>query len=150
VSNTAAPVICIDGPSGAGKGTAAAAVAAKLGFHLLDSGAVYRVAALHALRCEANLDDESSVLAALATLNASFEPLSAGGVAVKLGEEDVSTGIRTETVAAAASRVAAMPGVRTHVLEKQRSFRQAPGLVADGRDMGTHLPKNGPVDVLSS
>jgi len=131
------PVICIDGPSGAGKGTAAAAVALRLGFHLLDSGAVYRVAALHALRLQVNLDDEAAVLASLADFDASFEPSGEQGVTVKLAGEDVSTAIRTESAATAASRVAAMPGVRTQLLEQQRAFRQPPGLVADGRDMGT-------------
>jgi len=142
------PVIAIDGPSGAGKGTAAAAIANQLGFHLLDSGAVYRVAALHALRCKANLDEEVSVIATLPQMNASFEPSGTDGVAVKLGDADVSADIRTEQAASAASRVAVMPQVRTILLAQQRSFRQAPGLVADGRDMGTVVFPNANLKVF--
>ncbi len=135
--SVAIPVITIDGPSGAGKGTAAAAVALQLNFHLLDSGAVYRVAALHALRNNADLNDEASVLATFSTMRASFEPKGPDGVAALLGEEDVSLQIRTEQTGNAASKVAVMPGVRAAVLDEQRAFRRSPGLVADGRDMGT-------------
>jgi len=142
------PVITIDGPSGAGKGTAAANLAERLGFHLLDSGAVYRVAALHALRHGANLDDESSVLETFSSLNASFKPLGLDGVAVLLGDEDVSNEIRTEQIGNAASKVAAMPQVRTDVLDEQRAFRQSPGLVADGRDMGTVVFPDAPLKIF--
>jgi len=112
-------------------------VAVQLGFNLLDSGAVYRVVALHAIRCHATLDNQAAVLATIDSLQARFEPAGDRGVIVALGDEDVSAEIRTEAAAAAASRVAVMPAVRTRLLELQRSFRQAPGLVADGRDMGT-------------
>ena len=132
----AAPVVAIDGPSGAGKGTVARGVAERLGFHLLDSGAVYRAAALHARRAGASIDDEGSVLAALGSLDALFRP-AAGGVDVFLDGEPVGAELRAETTAADASRVAAMPGVRARLLPQQRSFRRPPGLVADGRDMGT-------------
>lgn len=131
-----APVITIDGPSGAGKGTVARRIARKLGFHLLDSGAVYRAAALHAVRAAAHLDDEASVNRALDSLAVTFEPAE-GGVRVWLDGRDVSVELRTETTAAAASRVAAMDSVRSRLLDEQRRFRMAPGLVADGRDMGT-------------
>jgi len=130
------PVVAIDGPSGAGKGTVARAVAVALGYHLLDSGAVYRAAALQALRAGASLDDEAAVLATLDALDARFEP-GAGGVRVFFGDEEVTGELRTEATAAGASRVAAMPGVRARLLPQQRTFRRLPGLVADGRDMGT-------------
>lgn len=129
-------VITIDGPSGAGKGTVARLVAQKLGYHLLDSGAVYRAAALHALRSSASLDDETAVMVALQTFNAEFSP-TAAGVEVRLDGDDVTTELRDEPTAAAASKVAIMPAVRQALLPQQRSFRRAPGLVADGRDMGT-------------
>lgn len=130
------PVITIDGPSGAGKGTVARELAAELGYHLLDSGAVYRAAALHALREGADLDDQASVMAALGGMQARFQP-HPDGVRVWLGDDDVTLELRLETTGSAASRVAVMPEVRQSVLDEQRSFRTAPGLVADGRDMGT-------------
>jgi len=133
---TLAPVITIDGPSGAGKGTVARRIARQLGFHLLDSGAVYRAAALHAVRAAAHLDDEASVNRALDSLAVSFEPAE-GGVRVGLDGRDVTAELRTETTAAAASRVATMASVRSRLLDQQRRFRIPPGLVADGRDMGT-------------
>ena len=132
----AIPVITIDGPSGAGKGTVAQMLAARLDFHLLDSGAVYRAAALHALNSQADLADEASVVAALDTLKATFKPHS-DGVQVFLNDRDVTASLRLETTAAAASQVAVMPRVRAAVLDEQRSFRKPPGLIADGRDMGT-------------
>lgn len=130
------PVITIDGPSGAGKGTIARQLADELGYHLLDSGAVYRAAALHALYCGADLDEETSVLAALESMHASFHP-HPDGVQVWLDDRNVTSELRLETTGNAASRVAVMSGVRESVLDEQRSFRKAPGLIADGRDMGT-------------
>lgn len=130
------PVITIDGPSGAGKGTVAQCLANQLGYHLLDSGAVYRAAALHALNSQANIDDEASVASAMQSLKATFEP-DPGGVRVFLNGCDITRQLRLETTASAASKVAAMPQVRASLLDEQRSFRQRPGLVADGRDMGT-------------
>lgn len=130
------PVITIDGPSGAGKGTVAQQLAERLGFHLLDSGAVYRAAALQALNCGADLASQSSVLAAVESMKASFKPLEQG-VAVWLDGVDVTSGLRSEKTAAAASKVAVMPEVRASLLDEQRSFRILPGLVADGRDMGS-------------
>lgn len=128
----AAPVIAIDGPSASGKGTVAALVAAKLGYHYLDSGALYRLTALAAQRAGVVLDDEASVAAVAAALHARFEH-----GCVWLGEEDVSEAIRTEAASAGASRVAALPAVRAALLERQRTWRRFPGLVADGRDMGS-------------
>ena len=130
------PVITIDGPSGAGKGTIAQQLAKRLGYRLLDSGAVYRAAAVHALRSGADLEDETSVMLAMDALEARFES-SPSGIQVFLADLDITAELRSETTAAAASRVAVMPRVRESLLDEQRSFRTAPGLVADGRDMGT-------------
>ena len=130
------PVITIDGPSGAGKGTIAKQLADQLGYHLLDSGAVYRAAALYALRKGANLDSEASVMGAIADMNARFES-HPDGVQVVLDDKNVTLDLRSEATAAAASKVAVMPRVRASLLDEQRSFRNEPGLVADGRDMGS-------------
>lgn len=130
------PVIAIDGPSGAGKGTLSRLVANRLGYHLLDSGALYRLTALAAMQSGADLDDAEATAEVARHLNVRFD--AAGDeTAVILSEEDVSTTIRTESVGMNASRVAAYPPVREALLQRQRDFRQAPGLVADGRDMGT-------------
>lgn len=126
------PVITIDGPSASGKGTVAERVAAALGFHFLDSGALYRLTALSAMQHGVALDDEAGVAALAAKLPASFRD-----GAVWLGEENVSDAIRAEAVGEGASKVAALPAVRAALLDRQRAYRQAPGLVADGRDMGT-------------
>lgn len=136
VTEQRAPVITIDGPSGSGKGTAAIRLAAALEYHLLDSGAIYRAAALHALNQTTDLDLESAVLASVETMATSFEP-AADGVHVLLDGRDVTDELRGERIASAASRIAVMPAVRASLLQCQRDFRQPPGLVADGRDMGT-------------
>jgi cytidylate kinase len=128
------PVIAIDGPAASGKGTVAARVARALGVHLLDSGALYRLVGLAALRAGIGLDDAAG-LGRLATgLDVRFEPGR-----VLLDGEDVTLAIREEAVSAAASRVAVYPAVRAALVDRQRAFRQPPGLVADGRDMGTVL-----------
>ena len=132
IENSIIPVIAIDGPSASGKGTVAERVAAALGFHFLDSGALYRLTALAAMKRQVALDDEAGVAAVAATLPATFRDN-----AVWLEDENVVEAIRAETVGEGASRVAAMPAVRAALLERQRAYRQAPGLVADGRDMGT-------------
>lgn len=126
------PVIAIDGPAASGKGTIAGRVAEALGFHYLDSGALYRLATLAALKAGAALDDA----AALEREAAAMAPVFEGG-RILLKGEDVTQAIRSEAVSAATSKVAAVPGVRRALFDLQRRAAQAPGLVADGRDMGT-------------
>ena len=127
------PVIAIDGPSASGKGTVAQAVAQTLGFHYLDSGALYRIVGLAAVRAGANLDNEAEVLSILLKINIKFESANR----CCWNGEDVADAIRTEQISAAASKVGAHAAVRRALLERQREFRQPPGLVADGRDMGS-------------
>ena len=129
-------VITIDGPGGSGKGSLALRIARKLGFHLLDSGAIYRLAALKALREKIDLSDEDAVLGALQSFNIRFESGEELSIPF-LDDEDVSNRIRLETTGDAASIIARYPGVRARLLERQQQCFQAPGLVADGRDMGT-------------
>jgi len=131
------PVITIDGPSGAGKGTVARIVAEQLGWHLLDSGAIYRVLAVAAQHHNISVEDEASLLPVAAHLDVQFQICSEGEGKVILEGEDVSNVIRTEEIGALASKVAAFPRVREALLRRQRAFKVAPGLVADGRDMGT-------------
>jgi len=126
-----APVITIDGPTASGKGTVALRVAQALQWWVLDSGALYRLTALACLRRGVRADDVAGVAEAAATLDVHFE----GGV--YLEGEDVSDAIRQEAVGNLASQVAALPAVRAALLARQRAFRRPPGLVADGRDMGT-------------
>ena len=137
VSNAAQPiVITVDGPSGAGKGTVCAILAEALGWHLLDSGALYRITGLASDRRGIALDSEELVADVAANLDVRFIP-TGSGVQVILEGDDVTTTIRTEEVGSLASQVAALPKVREALLQRQRDFRQAPGLIADGRDMGT-------------
>jgi 3-phosphoshikimate 1-carboxyvinyltransferase len=126
------PVIAIDGPSASGKGTVAAEVAAALGWHHLDSGALYRMVALAATRAGVALDDEAGLAGLAAALPARFE----GGQILLAGEE-VGEAIRSEACSAGASKVAALPTVRAALFDRQRDYRVAPGLVAEGRDMGS-------------
>ena len=142
------PVITIDGPSGAGKGTVARIVAEQLGWHLLDSGAIYRVLAVAAQHHNISVDDEDSLLPVAAHLDVQFQTCTEGEGKVILEGEDVSTAIRTEEVGALASKVAAFPRVREALLRRQRAFKVAPGLVADGRDMGTVVFTRAPVKVF--
>jgi len=127
-----APVIAIDGPSASGKGTVAERVATALGYHYLDSGSLYRLTALAALRSGVMLDDEVGVAELAAGLPASFT-----GGRILLSADDVTDAIRTEEISAGASKVAALPAVRTALLARQRAYRRFPGLVADGRDMAS-------------
>jgi len=126
------PVVAIDGPSASGKGTVAARVAEALGYHYLDSGALYRLVALAAMRGRVALDDEPALTALAAALPARFE-----GERVYLGDDEVTDAIRSEDCSAGASRVAVMPAVRAALLDRQRGYRRPPGLVAEGRDMGS-------------
>jgi len=126
------PVITIDGPTASGKGTVAHRVADHLGFHLLDSGALYRLTALSALRRDTDLADEHAVAKLAEHLNIHFT-----GDAVFLSQENVTEDIRQEVVGNTASKIAALPAVRQALYGLQLGFRKAPGLVADGRDMGT-------------
>lgn len=132
------PVITIDGPSGAGKGTISRLLAEKLGWHLLDSGAIYRVLALAALHHDFTPEDEESLVALAAHLDVKFEAEEERSLThIILEGEDVTMTIRTEQVGNMASKVAALPRVREALLRRQRGFKELPGLVADGRDMGT-------------
>ncbi len=133
------PVLTIDGPSGAGKGTISARAAQQLGWHLLDSGALYRLVALGAQRRHIPLDDENALAEYATTLDVRFELPGTGrdDPLILLEGEAVGDAIRSETCGNAASKVAALPAVRTALLQRQRDFWRKPGLVADGRDMGT-------------
>jgi len=142
------PVIAIDGPSGAGKGTVARIVADQLGWHLLDSGAIYRVLAVATQHHHVNLEEEEPLIPMAAHLDVQFEISSQGESKVILEGEDVTNTIRTEEIGVLASKVAAFPRVREALLRRQRAFSVTPGLVADGRDMGTVVFANAPVKVF--
>jgi len=140
---TAAPVIAIDGPSASGKGTVAARVAAALGFAYLDSGALYRLTALAAKRTGVDWADEAGVAAIASGLDVEFSETD-----IRLGGEPVGDAIRTEEISAGASTVAALPAVRGALLFRQRAFNTAPGLVGDGRDMGSVIFPHAPLKVF--
>ena len=133
---TEVPVIAIDGPGGAGKGTVARAVAQRLGWHLLDSGSLYRITAFAALQVGVDLDDSAALCGIARDLDVRFAD-GEDGVRVVLAGEDVSDAIRSEEAGAAASVVASDPAVREALIDRQRAFARPPGLVADGRDMGS-------------
>jgi len=133
------PVIAIDGPSGSGKGTIARRVADVLGFHLLDSGALYRLTAIAAGNRSISLDDAVAVAEIARMLDVRFDSDEDGSERIWLSGQDVTGEVRKESTGAGASTVAAHPGVRDALLERQRAFQRSPGLVADGRDMGTHV-----------
>jgi cytidylate kinase len=126
------PVVAIDGPGASGKGTVARMVAEALGFRYLDSGSIYRVAALAARRAGLDLDDEKAVAVLATGLDVTYR-----GEAVLLSGEDVTEAIRSEEVSQAASRIAALPALREALMWRQRAFLGRPGLVAEGRDMGS-------------
>lgn len=146
-SEQSPPVIAIDGPSGSGKGTLSQLLARKLGFHLLDSGALYRLVALAALKANADLDNEERIAAIAGALDVSFD-VSGESTRVLLAGEDVTLAIRQEKVSMSASVVAAYPKVRAALLQRQRDFQRAPGLVADGRDMGTTVFPEAPLKIF--
>ena len=135
-SGETVPVIAIDGPGGSGKGTITTRLAKYLGWHFLDSGALYRLTALAVVKKQASLDDEAALGKIAADLDIRFEP-GADGVRTLLDEQDVSDRLRNEDTGIMASRISAIPAVRAALAARQRRFRQLPGLVADGRDMGT-------------
>lgn len=131
-SSSPIPVIAIDGPTASGKGTVAQLVATKLGFHYLDSGALYRLTALSALYQGIALDDEQALAKSVETLKCGFKNGD-----IFLDRENVSMSIRAEEVGNAASKIATLPAVRKALVDLQLRFRETPGLIADGRDMGT-------------
>ena len=149
-----AAVLCIDGPSGSGKGTVAARLARALGWHLLDSGALYRLTALSARRAGLDFTDVDALADCAAGLDIHFEPgadadagAQAESIIVRLSGEDVSRTIRSDEVGQDASLVAAVEEVRAALIDRQRAFRTAPGLVADGRDMGTVVFTEAPLKI---
>ena len=137
VSSDSSPfVVTIDGPSGSGKGTLSKMLAKELGFHLLDSGALYRLVALAAMQKQIDLTDQACVAATASSLDVYFD-VTSEQTRILLAEQDVTNAIRREEVGMNASVVAAYPPVRSALLERQRVFATMPGLIADGRDMGT-------------
>jgi len=142
-----APVITVDGPSGAGKGTLCKALAEAFNWHLLDSGAIYRVLALAALHHQVDIVSEEALVPLAAHLDVRFVAQD-GQLHVILEGEDVTNEIRTETVGNTASQAAAFPRVREALLRRQRAFRVTPGLIADGRDMGTVVFPDAPVKIF--
>jgi cytidylate kinase len=138
MSRSRPPVVTLDGPGGSGKGTVSQLLAARLGWHYLDSGALYRVLGLSAQRRGVSLEDEPALARLADRIVIRFVPQADGSPAqVFVDGEDVSAELRTEATGELASRVAALPAVRAALLQKQRDFRELPGLVTDGRDMGT-------------
>lgn len=137
MNDAAVPVIAIDGPSGSGKGTVARRVAEALGWRLLDSGALYRVVAVAAADRGIAEDDADALAACAGTLDIVFDVDGQGGERIRVDGVDVTDRVRAEDTGTAASRIAAVGALRTALLDVQRGFRRAPGLVADGRDMGT-------------
>lgn len=140
-------VITVDGPSGAGKGTICQLLSQKFGFNLLDSGALYRLVALAAIKRGIDLQDQTALESVASHLNVVFR-VENHGVEIFLDAECVTQAIREESVGMAASTVAAYPAVRAALLERQRGFAQVPGLVADGRDMGTTVFPSAQVKVF--
>jgi cytidylate kinase len=143
-----APVITVDGPSGAGKGTLARLLALHYGWHLLDSGALYRLLALAAQRQGISTDNAIRLETLARELDIRFQTEDPGEMRIFLGGEEVRDAIRSETCGNDASRIAALAAVREALLQRQRDFRQMPGLVADGRDMGTVVFPDAPVKIF--
>lgn len=137
MSGSKIPVVAVDGPSGVGKGTVGQLLANRLGWHFLDSGALYRVVGLAARQAGVDPEDRERLAEVARDIDVTFRARADGSAAVWLAGQDVSDALRTEESGAAASRVAAIPAVRQALLHKQRELRRPPGLVADGRDMGT-------------
>lgn len=131
------PVLTIDGPSGAGKGTVSRIVAARLGWHYLDSGALYRAVGVAASWADLDVSDPAALVRCTFDTKVDFDDAGEAGLRVLVNGVDATGELRLETTGALASAIAAIPEVRSALKERQRAFRQAPGLVADGRDMGT-------------
>lgn len=148
IDSSAVPVITIDGPSGSGKGTIARRVATALSWHLLDSGALYRLVAFAALKQGIDPQDEPAHGRIAETLDVRFGVSAAGDEQIWLSGAEVSADIRSETAGNGASRVAVMPAVRAGLFQRQRAFAQLPGLVADGRDMGTVIFPEAPLKIF--
>ena len=143
------PVIAIDGPSGSGKGTVAALLATQLGWNFLDSGALYRLLAFAARNHGVDLTNEEALKLLAAHLDVQFGAAKdTSGMQMILEGEDVTQAIRNEQIGAGASQVAALPAVREALLQRQKAFREAPGLVADGRDMGTVVFPDAPLKIF--
>ncbi|HKZ11364.1 MAG TPA: (d)CMP kinase [Rhodanobacteraceae bacterium] len=149
ITNDSVPVLTIDGPSGSGKGTIARAVADRLGWHMLDSGAIYRAVGYAAGLKDLDLSDAEAVARCAAETRIEFrDPGGGGETRVIIDGQDATDAIRTETAGAAASAIAALPPVRKALVDKQLAFRRPPGLVADGRDMGTVIFPDAPFKVF--
>jgi cytidylate kinase len=148
MNEAATPVVTIDGPSGSGKGTISRTVAARLGWHLLDSGALYRLVALAGQRAGLDPQDRRRHAEIARAMQVHFGTGPAGSERVELEGQEVTADIRTEAAGAGASRVAAWPEVRSALLGRQRAFAQPPGLIADGRDMGTVVFPSAPLKIF--
>ena len=144
------PVVTIDGPSGAGKGTVSRQLAERAGWHLLDSGALYRLVALAGVKATLAPNDEAGHVRLAGALEPQFGLREDGSERIRLAGEDVTAAIRSEETGAGASRVAAWPALRAALLRRQHAFAQPPGLVADGRDMGTIVFPGAPLKIFLS
>ncbi|MCC4596002.1 (d)CMP kinase [Xanthomonas campestris pv. phormiicola] len=146
--NDPAPVLTIDGPSGAGKGTVSRIVAGKLGWHYLDSGALYRAVGVAASWANLDISDAAALVRCTFDTHVTFEDVAGGGLRVRINRVDATDELRLETTGAVASAIAAIPEVRSALKQRQRAFRRPPGLVADGRDMGTVIFPDAPYKVF--
>ncbi len=146
--NEKIPLITVDGPSGAGKGTVAQIVAEQLGWNFLDSGAIYRVLAVATIHHGISPEEEENIIPLASHLDVEFKIVDKGEPRIILEGEDVTGNIREEEIGLLASKVAAYPRVREALLRRQRAFKEAPGLLADGRDMGTVVFPDAPVKIF--
>ncbi|WP_281275188.1 (d)CMP kinase [Marinicella litoralis] len=146
--NQPIPVITIDGPSGVGKGTTCALVAEQLGWHLLDSGSIYRALALKVMKASIDTKDEALLIETAKSLQLSFTVADDGTTQIKLDGEVVNEQLRSEACGDMASKIAPIPAIRQALFIRQKAFQRHPGLVADGRDMGTVVFKSAPLKVF--